>query len=325
LVHASSVKVVDRDICGHRPLLKYLALILLLIPVAACGPSVSASGQQSMDAAFSACNQPVTPQCNITIPVGTFAFSVQVAPSATFSIQGAGASYDNPGISSSTYIEPHCLTTLVWQGGDHIPFVISSYHLHGSKLAGFCLDAVGTSPEVFIEVDKAAGNVTLDDVVIDTPNTQARVAAIRYGNTGTVIDPICNNVFVRASAPIGFDILDVEAHFVGTHCRAVWNGVNEWVIGGGGHLVESFHCVFCSAEARPTNIPVQINNTIGFWWSEGYLECGPVCFDIPATAVTANTVVITNSFVGGDNTPPLVRTGLASATVSESGNYVRNP
>jgi hypothetical protein len=310
--------------------MKYVVLIMVLMASTACDMGVSSSGltdsgSQSLDATFSACSQVVLPPCNVTIPAGTFSFSVEVSPLAMFSIQGAGASYDNPGITTTTNIEPHCLTTLVWQGGNHIPFLITSYHLQGSRLKGFCFDAVGPAPETFIEIDKSAGNVTLDDIVIDAPQTQASIAAIRYGNSGTVVDPVCNNVFVRAAAPIGFDVLDVEAHFVGNHCRAVWNGEHEWVIGGSSHLVESFHCVFCTAEARPGNIPVQINNSIGFWWSEGYLECGTACFDIPATAILADTVVITNNFVGGNNIPQLVDVGLSTATVSQSGNYVKKP
>jgi hypothetical protein len=284
-----------------------------------------------MDATFAACN--ASTQCDVQIPPGTFTFSVPITPRAMFRIQGAGASFDNPGIPTTPQypsVEKHCLTTLIWTGGTHTPFVVSSYHLQGSKLAGFCLDASGASPDTFIDIDNFAGGVSLDDIVIDAPQTQARVAAIRYGNSGLVVDPICANVFVRAAAPIGFDLLEIQAHFVGNHCRAVWNGEHEWVLGDVEHTVESFHCVFCTAEARPGNVPVVINNVIGFSWSEGYLECGGsangFCFDIPATATQARNVVISNNFVGGNSALPgttaFVHSALATATLTILGNQV---
>ena len=169
-----------------------LATLTILTPlVCGCGRSIDSSAatiadaMPSLDSSFAGCN--ASTACNLTIPVGTFSFSVAISPRAMFSIQGAGASFDNPGIPTTPQfptIETHCLTTLVWMGGPQRPFTISSYHLQGSKLTGFCLDARGSAPDTFIEIDHFAGGVDLEDVVIDTPHTQARTAAIRYGSSG---------------------------------------------------------------------------------------------------------------------------------------------
>ncbi|MGH8289028.1 MAG: hypothetical protein ACREV7_08365 [Steroidobacteraceae bacterium] len=266
------------------------------------------------------------------MPVGTFTFSTPLAPQEMFSFSGAGASFDNPVIEVTEEYPtpvPHCLTKLIWEGGSQTPFEITSYHLQGSRLAGFCLDSTG-SPDTFINIDNYAGGVTLSDVVIDTPQAQATVAAIRFGATGPVVDAVCRDVFVRAAAPTGFELLEIQAHFVGDHCRAVWNGQNEWVIGDAEHTVESFHCVFCTAEARPGNVPIVVNNAIGFWWTQGYFECGGAangyCVDIPSTATEARNVVISDSFVGGNSSLPgavaFVHSGLASAIVTITGNQI---
>ena len=301
------------------------------IPEAHGSTNPPADTAQPIDDQIAACNKSAA--CSINLGPGEYSFATPVAPKAMFSIHGAGASFDNPGIPTTAQfpqVETHCLTRLTWTGGTSVPFQISSYHLQGSKLSGFCLDATGAAPPSFIDVDDFAGGVVLEDIVIDAPQTQATVAAIRYGPTSLVVDQTCTNVFVRGAAPIGFAVLNLQAHFAGNHCRAVWNGTNEWVFGDRSHAVESFHCVFCTAEARPGNVPVLIVNTIGFWWSEGYLECGgsaaAYCFDIPSTAIQARNVVISNNFVGGNSSLPgttgFVHSGLSAATLTVSGNLV---
>jgi hypothetical protein len=263
----------------------------------------------------------------LKIPAGHFTFSTQVSPSAIIHIAGAGASYDNPGIPETPefpFVEPHCVTTLTWIGGDSSPFVFTTFQAHGSTLSGFCLDALGSEPPVFIDVDNSAGDIELRDIVIDTPTKKARIAAIRWGHSGAVVAPVCNSIFVRAAAPIGIDVLNVEAHFMGQRCRAVWNDETEWVIGDSGHLTESFHCVFCAAEARPGKIPVPIQNVLGFSWADGYSE-GGTAFEIPAHAVKAQQVSLTNSFASGSEITgvvALVRVALPSATLTISGNEI---
>jgi hypothetical protein len=169
--------------------------------------------------------------CSIQIPAGTFTFSKQIAPKAIISIQGAGASYDNPGIPINEnppgfqFVAPHCLTTLIWTGGSVAPFLISSYKTQGSRLGGFCLDSQTTIP-VFIDVD-GAGDVRLTDLTIDTPTTKATVAGIRWGATGIDVAPVCDHVLVRAVGPIGLDVLNVQAHFIGNICRSVYNDQND--------------------------------------------------------------------------------------------------
>lgn len=312
------------------------ALVAMCLTCGCSGSSMAASSGStaspypSLDAQITSCN--TSSNCSVSIPVGTYVFSVPIAPQAMFSFRGAGASFDNPGIPTTAQyptVETHCLTRLIWQGGSQTPFKISSYHLQGSSIGGFCLDSTG-SPDTFIEVDNFAGGVIVSDLVIDAPQIQARVAGIRYGNSGLVVDPICRDVFIRAAAPIGFDVVQVQAHFVGDHCRAVWNAQNEWVIGDARHAVESFHCVFCTAEARPGNVPLQINNAIGLWWSEGYFECGGsaagYCVDIPVGSTQARNIVISNNFVGGNSSLPgttaFVHSALASAVLSISGNQI---
>lgn len=292
---------------------------------AGCAGSDGAAADQStrIDAEISRCNKAT---CVLQLPAGNFTFSTELDPSAIVKIEGAGASYHNPGVPTPQYpfVESHCITTLTWTGGDRAPFFFDSYHTNGSKLAGFCLNATGASPPVFIDVDNAAGDIQLDDVIIDTPSVKAQIAAIRYGNQGFVVGPKCTDVFVRAAAPIGFELLTVQAHFMGLRCRAVWNDVNEWVIGDATHLTESFHCVFCTAEAIPGNTPVIIQNVSGFFWTDGYTE-GSVGFEIPVNAVSAQQVTISNSFASSGNDSgvvALVDSELASATITVSGNQI---
>jgi hypothetical protein len=289
-----------------------------------CTSHTHAANQSvSIDSQLSECNRAT---CNLKIPAGSFTFSTEVNPSAIIHIEGAGASYDNPGAPTPAFpfVEPHCVTTLIWTGGNRPPFLFNSYHVHGSKLEGFCLNAVGTSPPVFIDVDNFAGDIQLNDIIIDKPTVKAEIAAIRYGNAGIVVGPKCADVFVRAAAPIGFDVLNVQAHFMGERCRAVSNDENEWVIGDSAHVTESFHCHLCTAEARPGNIPVVIRNVFGFSWADGYTE-GFIAFDIPSDAVNAQEVSITNSFASGSDKSGVagfVRTALPAATLTLIGNEI---
>lgn len=111
---------------------------------------------------------------------------------------------------------------------------------------------------------------------------------------------------------------------MGLRCRAVWNDETEWAIGDSSHAAESFHCVFCTGEARPANIPVVIRNVLGFAWEDGYTE-GSIAFDIPPDAVNAQQVSIANSFASGGFNPGVaafVRSQLPTATVTISGNEI---
>jgi hypothetical protein len=309
-----------------RQCVPLLLIVFVVVGCSGCAGSVGVAADQSpgIDAQISACNRAT---CDLQLPPGNFTFSTELNPSAIVKIEGAGASYDNPGIPETPqypFVESHCITTLTWIGGSRAPFLFNSYHATGSKLSGFCLNATGASPPVFIDVDQAAGDIQLDDVIIDTPSVKAQIAAIRYGNQSFVSGPKCTDVFVRASAPIGFELLNVEAHFMGLRCRAVWNDVNEWVIGDASHLTESFHCVFCTAESSPGNTPVIIQNVSGFFWTDGYTE-GVTAFEIPASAVSAQQVSISNSFAsgGGNNgVLALVDSQLASASVTVTGNQI---
>ena len=289
-----------------------------------CASHTHAANQSvSIDSQLAECNRAT---CNLKIPAGSFNFSTEVNPAAIVRIEGAGASYDNPGSPTPAFpfVEPHCITTLTWTGGNRPPFLFNNYHAEGSKLDGFCLNAVGTSPPVFIDVDNSAGDIQLNDIIIDKPTVKAEIAAIRYGNEGVVVGPKCADVFVRAAAPIGFDVLNVQAHFMGERCRAVWNDENEWVIGDSAHVTESFHCHLCTAEARPGNIPVVIRNVLGFSWADSYTE-GLIAFDIPSDAVNAQQVSISNSFAssgGISGVTAFVRTALPAATLTLSGNEI---
>ena len=303
-------------------------LLAALSVVALCEGCTShtqaANTSIAIDSQLSACNRAT---CDLKIPPGNFSFSTEVNPSAIIRIEGAGASYNNPGIPTTPqfpFVEPHCITTLTWTGGNRAPFLFNSFHVHGSKLSGFCLNASGTSPPVFIDVDNFAGDIQLDDIVIDTPAAKAEIAAIRYGNEGVVVGPKCADVFVRAAAPIGFDILSVQGHFMGERCRAVWNDENEWVIGDSSHTTESFHCIFCTAEARPGNIPIVIRNVLGYSWADGYTE-GLIPFDIPSDAVNAQQVSISSGFASGGGNAGVVafvRSALSTATITISGNEI---
>jgi hypothetical protein len=305
----------------------FVSLYMVLLCEGCAGPGqASAAGNPTVpiDAQISACNRAT---CDLHLPPGSFTFSTEVNPSTIIHIHGAGASYDNPGIPVTTqfpFVETHCITTLTWTGGNRAPFLFNSYHENGSKLSGFCLNAIGASPPVFIDVDNAAGDIQLDGIIIDTPTTKAQIAAIRYGSSGFVSGPKCTDVFVRAAAPVGFDLLEIGAEFTGLRCRAVWNDVNEWVIGDAGHLTEAFQCLFCTAESQPGNTPVVIRNVSGFSWTDGYTE-GLIAFDIPADAVSAQQVSITDGFSsgGGDNgVIALVHSALPTATVTLAGNQI---
>jgi len=243
-----------------------------------------------------------------------------------------GCELDNPGIPIDLnppqfrFVAPHCITTLTWTGGNRAPFLFNSYRVQGSRLSRFCLNAVGTSPPVFIDIDNAAGDIQLDDIVIDTPTTKARIAAIRCGNEGVVVGPKCTDVFVRAAAPIGFDLLNVQGHFTGLRCRGVWNDDVGWQLGDSEYLVQSFHCVFCTAEARFGKTPILIRNVDEFSWSEGFLE-GFVDVDIPADAIMANQITLTNNFANGGGSNPViafVHVALPTATLTLTGNRIES-
>jgi hypothetical protein len=284
----------------------------------------SSSQNASIDAQITACN---VATCDLKLPAGNFTFSTQLNPVSIIHISGAGASDDNPGIPLTPqfpFIEAHCITTLTWTGGNRAPFFFNTYHASGSIISGFCLNATGDSPPVFIDESNSAGEILLNDIVIDTPTTKAQVAAIRFGNEGVVVAPRCTDVFVRAAAPVGFDVLNVQAHFMGLRCRAVHNDVNEWVIGDSAHLTESFHCVFCSGEASPGNTPIIIRSVWGFSWVDGYTE-GSVAFDIPPDAATAQQISISNSWGSGSDTSGVaafVHSSLPTATITVSGNEI---
>ena len=303
-----------------------IALCIMAICLGCGGPdhtNAAPNSGMSIDAQLSECNQGA---CDLKLPAGNFNFSIEVNPMTTIRIKGAGASYNNPGTPTPQYpsIERHCSTTLTWTGGNRAPFFFNSYHVEGSRLSGFCLNATGTSPPVFIDVDNSAGDIQLDDIIIDTPATKAEIAAIRYGNGGVVVGPKCTDVFVRAAAPIGFDLLNVQAHFMGLRCRAVSNDESEWTIGDSTHTTESFQCVFCTAEAAPGNTAIVIRNVLGFSWTNGYTE-GAIAFDIPPDAVNAQQVTISNSFASGGGkvgVAAFVRSGLSTATVSVTGNEI---
>jgi hypothetical protein len=279
----------------------------------------------SIDSMLAPCN---SGSCAVEIPPGTFTFSKQIAPKAIISIQGAGASYDNPGIPVNQnppgyqFVASHCLTTLIWTGGDVAPFLISTYKTQGSRLQGFCLDSKSSIP-VFIDVD-GAGDVRLVDVSIDTPTTKATTAGIRWGATGIDVGVLCDHVFVREVGPIGLEVLNVQGDFIGNRCRSAYNDQNDWVVGDASHFVESFHCIFCTGEAKPGNVPVLIQNVWGFSWDKSYTE-GYTAFDVPAGSSAALQISITDSFASG-STPQgvstLVHSGLSTATFTISGNFI---
>ena len=268
----------------------------------------------SLDAAFATCNRA---GCNLEIPAGTFTFSIQISPQAIVRIEGAGASYDN--------VSPHCLTTVIWTGGNMTPILLNTWKAQGSSISGFCLDSVTEIP-AFIDVDNSADDVHLSDIVIDYPTKKASYAGIRWGYEGKTNTPFCKNVFVRAAAPIGFFVGNVEAHFMGENCRGVWNDEIEWQIGDQEHLVQSFHCLFCTAAARFGKTPIVIRYVDDFSWSEGYFE-GFQVVEIPADAILAQQITLTNNFVNGGGeyrVVSFVHSALSTATITLIGNRVES-
>ncbi len=246
----------------------------------------------TLNAAFTACN--ASPGCYLMIPPGAYSFSTQVAPTFPAILQGAGASYNNAG--------SHCTTTLTWTGGASAPFSFSGSSAQGSRLSSVCLNATGAAPPVFVDVDNAASDVELDHVVIDTPTVAATVAAFRWGNTGNVVDPICNTTFTRAAAPIGYDVLNVQAKFTGTNCRSVQSTANEWVLGGTSPVM-NFSCDSCSSEASSGNIGILLNYVRGGSFSKLYSECGGTsgsyCVEATAGGSAINNFVFYNPYFSG--------------------------
>ncbi len=220
----------------------------------------------SITAALAACNSSA---CNIKIPPGYFSFSSQFAPAAMAVLEGAGATYVNA--------QRECVTTLTWTGGASAPFLFSGTALQGSILRGFCLNATGTAPPVFIDVDGAAGDIDLRNVIIDTPTVAATVAAIRWGNTGFVNQAECHDVFVRDAGPIQFLLLNIDAEFKGYNCRAVttWAGENTWKLGdiASAKRTTVLSCYSCASAAQYSNSTgIIIDDAEAVRWYDLYSE-----------------------------------------------------
>ena len=222
------------------------------------GPSNNLAGEQivfadqwasgtAIDAAFTACN--ATPGCWLIIPPGSWTFSTSVTPTFPMVIQGAGASYQNAGT--------HCTTTLTWTGGASAPLAITGTAASGTVIEGLCLNATGTAPPVFIDIDNGADNTYLDHIAIDYPTVGATVAGIRWGNSGFgVNDSHASNIFLRNTAPIEFDWIDIQGQFKGYNLRGVGDGTNgpvhpgvEFQLGSATQEVSNFNCFVCDANA----------------------------------------------------------------------------
>jgi hypothetical protein len=279
----------------------------------------------TLNAAVAACPATAPAMCHVLVPPGTFTVASQIAPTVAVIIEGAGATYANGGWN--------CATTINWTGGASAPFLFTSYQTQGSRLKGFCLNATsGPAPPVFVDIDNASGGTKLENVVIDTPTVQATVAGIRYGNTGTVVDPECEDTFVRDAAPIGYDLINVQAHFTGFHCRSLQNTTNEWVLGGtGSNVVSSFHCWACTSEhGNAGGTPgIVINNAINAVFDSSYFECGGAtgswCADIPSSATLAQNITFLGTYAGSGQsvgTNAFLHTNLATATVTVQNNRI---
>jgi hypothetical protein len=243
----------------------------------------------SISAAFAACN--LAPGCMLMVPPGNFTIPTQITPSFPLTIQGAGAAYQNAGV--------HCTTTLTWTGGASAPFLITGAAGQGTTLRNFCLNATGTSPPVFVDIDNGVGGTMLDHVMIDMPTVAATVAAFRWGNTGAVVDASCNSTFVRAAGPIGYDLLNIQAKFTGVDCRSLNSSAHEWWLGSASNPVDNFNCVGCSAEADNLNEVAIVANFVDNANFLGlYCEvngASGTCLTVPNTAVAANGV----NLIGG--------------------------
>lgn len=284
---------------------KLLAALVLLVSA-----SQERSTLRSLEM-LAACNRET---CNVTLPPGRFSFSEPIAPAATVTIVGAGATYQN---GSSK----HCATTLVYTG-EGIPVRFYGVNTQGSKLAGVCLDMMHPA-DAFVDVDQGADDVGIEDVVIDFPHAQARIAAMRWGYTSAVVNERCTHVFVRGAAPVAYMIGNVEAGWLGIGCHGVWNGEHEFQIGSGEYPPESVQCSMCSAEALTGVTPIRVQNVVGFWWVNSYLECGGnFCVDIPADATLAKAVAIRDSFIGYPPVQSFVHSALSTATIFVSGNVM---
>jgi Pectate lyase superfamily protein len=287
-------------------------LLAFLVLVFAAGQQ---GGSNPVAAMLASCN---AGPCQINIPAGTYTFSQPIIPVSQITIRGAGSVYEN-----LTGYAP-CTTTLVYTGTG-IPVRFYGAKASGSTIAGVCLDMTN-SADSFIDVDQAADDTTIQDVVIDYPHAQANIAAMRWGYTSAVTISRCNHVLVRGAAPVAYMIGNVEAGWFGNVCRGVQNGVNEFQIGSGEYPPETVQCVMCTAEAQNGEIAIKVQNVVGFWWVNSYLECGGTyCVDIPATATLAKAVGIRDSFVGYPPTNSFVHSALSTATVFISGNIIVPP
>jgi hypothetical protein len=198
----------------------------------------------------------------VDISPGIFTFATQILPTQSVTIKGAGASYNN--------LTTHCATTLTWTGGATAPFLITGTAATGTTLRDICLNnttAAPNNPPVFIDIDNGVGNTYLDHIVIDYPTVNASVAGIRWGATGPVNDSHANNVFVRNTAPVELQFLNIRGQFKGYNVRAVGDGyngpihpTNEWQLGNLTQEVHSFNCFACDSNADvPGEVGILIN------------------------------------------------------------------
>jgi Pectate lyase superfamily protein len=284
-------------------------ILAFIVFVAAAGQQGGSSPVATM---LASCN---TGPCQITIPAGTYTFSQPIAPISQITITGAGAAYEN-----LTGYMP-CTTKLIYTGTG-IPVQFYGAKASGSTLAGICLDMTNPA-DAFIDIDQAADDTTIQDVVIDFPQAQANIAAMRWAYTSAIAAARCNHVFVRTAAPVAYMIGNVEAGWSGNVCRGLQNGTNEFQIGSGEYPPEAVQCIMCTAEAKNGETPIKVQNVVGFWWISSYFECGgPYCVDIPSTATLAKAVGIRDTFVGYAPTNSFVHSALSTATVFISGNVI---
>lgn len=262
--------------------------------------------------------------CEIHIPVsatGVYNQTTQISITKTIALICDGT-------ASQANIGTHQNVTLNWTGGATQQILVSGSAATGWKIQGCALNNNGTATWG-LDIDNAAGEAILQEFAIVEPSVTYSGGGIRVGNTSGVVALHFRDVNVRAAGPVGINLVNVNAHFVGEKVRSSNNTVNEWLLGTPTTDVLSFNCYGCIMESNSGVTGYKIVRVQGGKWIGGYCETGGnvnnYCWDIPNTAARATGLQIIGNFVSCVRAPcpnGAVHTNFGSANLTIRDNFL---
>jgi hypothetical protein len=288
---------------------------------ATCYPGSDIGAQVNAAEASSDC--PAT-GCHILIPItatGVYAQTTQIVMNKTIFLECDGT-------SSQANVTNHQTVTLNWTGGSTQQILISGSAATGWKIKGCALNNSGAA-SWGLDIDNAAGEAILQEFAIVEPSLTYSGGGIRVGNTSGVVALHFKDVNVRAAGPVGINLVNVNAHFVGEKVRSSFNALNEWLLGTPTTDVLSFSCYGCIVESSSGVNGYEIIRAQGARWIGGYCEGGGnannYCWDIPNTAARAAGIEVVGQFISCVRAPcsnAAIHSNFGSAAISMRDNFL---